>query len=80
MPQRITPVKVMSVSQDGECHLTITLELNINLTANGEIGASLQAQSEKPSKSRPIQEDDDVELTIPDFVSGMKLDFGKQVE
>jgi hypothetical protein len=80
MPQRITPVKVMSVSQNGECHLTITLELNINLTANGEIGASLQAQGEKPMKARPIQEDDDVELTVPDFVSGMKLDFGKQVE
>jgi hypothetical protein len=79
MPQRITPVKVMSVSQDGECHLTITLELNINLTANGEIGASLQAQGDKPALKQTTKDDDEVELTVPDFISGMKLDFGKNV-
>ncbi len=78
MPQRITPVKVMSVSKDGECHLTITLELNINLTTGGEVGASLAAVGEK--LKRQIQEDDDVELTVPDFISGMKLDFGKTVQ
>lgn len=78
MPQRITPVKVMSVSKDGECHLTITLELNINLTTGGEVNASLAALSEK-SKNM-VQEDDDVELTIPDFLSGMKLEFGKSVQ
>lgn len=66
------------MSKDGECHLTITLELNINLTTGGEVNASLAALSEK-SKNM-VQEDDDVELTIPDFLSGMKLEFGKSVQ
>ncbi len=74
MVQRISPIKVMTVSQDGECHLTITLELNINLNANGEIGASLQALAEKP-----VLKEDDPIFTIPDFVSGLKVDFGKKV-
>ena len=77
MVQRINPIKVMTVSQDGECHLTITLELNINLNANGEIGASLQSLAEKPIQKE--KDDEDPMLTIPDFVSGLKVDFGKKV-
>jgi hypothetical protein len=33
MAQRITPTKVVTVTKDGECHLVITLELNINLNS-----------------------------------------------
>lgn len=76
MAQRITPVKMITVSKEGECHLTITLELNINLSANGEIGASLQGVAEK---AKAVEKEDDPLFTVPDFLSGLKVDFGKNV-
>lgn len=76
MAQRISPVRIMSVSKDGECHLTITLELNINLNANGEVGASLQGVAEKIAK---VEKEEDPLFTVPDFVGGLKVNFGKTI-
>lgn len=72
MAQIISPVKMMTVTQDGECHLTITLELNINVNSSGDVVASL-AQTPIPKK---VEETD---LEIPDFLSGKKVTFGKKV-
>lgn len=66
---------MVTVTKDGECHLTITLELNINLGTNGEVGASLQALSDK--KPEAVEKDEDPLFTIPDFVGGLKVNFGK---
>jgi hypothetical protein len=72
MVQRISPSKIVTVTKDGECHLVITLELNINLMANGQIGATLVG-----NENMQMPKEDVFEYSIPDFTSGMKLDFGK---
>jgi hypothetical protein len=78
MPQRITPVtKTRVITQDGEVHMTIELELTLNLNINGtgEVVASATPNV------KVIKEDDDkVELQIPDFTSGPKLDFGQKID
>jgi hypothetical protein len=66
MVQRITPVKTQMVTQDGECHVTITLELNINV--NGEVSAQAV-----PVVEEKRAEPDKVELVIPDFSSGQTM-------
>ena len=77
MAQRITPVKMITVSKEGECHLTITLELNINLSANGEVGASLQGVAEK---AKVVENEDEEPLfTVHDFLGGLKVNFGIDV-
>lgn len=61
------------VTKDGECHLTITLELNINLNSDG-VTASVQSV-----KSPNMEDDDDkVIFEVPDFTSGNTIDFGKE--
>lgn len=77
MVQRIAPVKVMTVTQNGECHLTITLELNINLNSNGEVSASAVSETEVPKKI--VEKEKEPALEIPDFASGLKVNFGKKV-
>jgi len=74
MAQRITPTRVVTVTKEGECHLIITLELNINLNAQngvGNVSASVQ------SLDRAEVEEDNVEFTMPDFTSTKLVDFGK---
>lgn len=77
MAQRITPTKVVTVTKDGECHLVITLELNINLNSVSGDGQTVSASIK--SHDRADIEDDNVEFTIPDFSSlnSGKLVFGK---
>lgn len=78
MPQRITPTTRV-VTKDGECHLIITLELDINVNVNGQVNAQSSATPVEEPKS-PFEKDyDKVEFTIPDFQPGMKLNFGKEV-
>lgn len=74
MAQRIAPTKVVTVTKDGECHLVITLELNINLNGVGGVSASVQ------TADRAEVEDDNFQFTIPDFsaLSGKTVDFGKE--
>lgn len=75
MAQRMTPTKVVTVTKDGECHLVITLELNINLNSIGGDGKAISASIR--SLDRAEVDDDNIEFTIPDFSSGKVLNFGK---
>lgn len=75
MGQLITPTKVVTVTKDGECHLTITLELNINLNSLGDGGEKVSASLRSADKMEV--EDDNVDFMIPDFSSGQSLKFGK---
>jgi hypothetical protein len=73
MVQKISPARIVTVTKDGECHLTITLELNINVNGAGNVSASVK------SEDKFIQEDEDkIDFMIPDFLSGAKIDFGKK--
>lgn len=67
-----TPIAKV-VTKDGECHVTITLELNINLTGESSI-AGISAQSASIKKEEP----EEVNWAIPDFGASPKISFGKK--
>jgi hypothetical protein len=67
MPQLMKPTKVKIMPKDGELEIT----LNINITIDGQVTASAEN-----AKSVSVEEDK-VAQFIPDFKSGLKLNFGK---
>jgi len=70
MSQLIKPTtKVKIVPRDGELEIT----LNINITVDGKVTAS----AENAEVSVLKEKEEKTERVIPDFFSGMKLDFGK---
>lgn len=70
MSQLIKPTtKVKIVPRDGELEIT----LNINITVDGKVTAS----AENAEMSILKEKEEKTERIIPDFFSGMKLDFGK---
>lgn len=78
MPQVIKPSNITIVQgENGTGKLLITLELNINLNADG-MQASISAQKSSP---QPIaaEEDEVVGFEIPDFNATDQINFGKDV-
>jgi hypothetical protein len=73
MPRIVRPnqTQIKVVPRDGEIEIT----LNINITVDGEITASSEQAEVVAQKVKA--EEDKVERVIPDFMSGMKLKFGK---
>jgi hypothetical protein len=70
MSQLIKPsTKVKIVPRDGELEIT----LNINITVDGKVTAS----ADNAEVSILKEKEEKTERVIPDFFSGMKLDFGK---
>ncbi len=75
MPQLIKPVtKVKIVPRDGELEIT----LNINITVDGQISASSEEATVSIQSVQEKESEDKVQRFIPNFLSGMKLDFGKE--
>jgi hypothetical protein len=60
-------------TQKGECNIHITLDLNINL-AGGVVGI----ESVKATPKKIEKEEEDVKWAIPEFDSGIKVNFGKK--
>ena len=71
MVQLIRPNEVRIQTHEGECQVTIVLELNINLNTDGMSIAQSKKGQEAP------KDDDKVEWAIPDFTSSKKINFGK---
>jgi hypothetical protein len=69
MVQLLKPHEVKIITKEGECQVSITLDLNINL--NGEI-----AQVTTKVKQKEEEKEENV-WEIPDFSSGEKINFGK---
>lgn len=70
MPQIIRPQsKIKIVPREGELEIT----LNINITVDGKIMASANHADVEVCE----EEDEKAPHIIPDFLSGMKLNFGK---
>ena len=69
MVQRLKPHDVKLITKDGELQISITLELNINLNADG-LKVSATANTGIESK------EEDPMWEIPDF-SSKKIKFGK---
>lgn len=80
MAQRIVPSKVVTVTKEGECHVFITLDLNININAGGQfqVSPSQVAEPVEPEE----HEEDKTEWQIPEFgtFNSNLLNFGKDVE
>lgn len=77
MAQLIKASDVKVVTKDGECKLSISIDLNINLNT---LGVTVNAQSAKSSEvnQEDKKKDDDVAWQIPDFSAMPKLNFGKK--
>jgi hypothetical protein len=69
MPQLIKPVKLKVDPKNGEIEIT----LNININLDGKMSANSD-----DAKVSIDEEEDKVSHFIPDFGSGMKLNFGKK--
>jgi len=65
-----TQTKVMIVPRDGQLEIT----LNINITVDGKVVAS----SDDAEVRMAQDESEKTNHLIPDFVSGLKLKFGKE--
>lgn len=71
MPQIIRPAsKVRIVPRDGEIEIT----LNINITVDGKVVTS----ADNADVSVDEEPEEKTKHMIPDFFSGIKLDFGKK--
>ena len=72
MANRISPQSVKVITQDGEVHVLITLELNINLNSNEiQTVASSEKTEIKKEKESDIWE-------LQDFGNSPKINFGKE--
>lgn len=61
------------ITRDGELQVSITLDLNINLTTNGGIEVTAQAQAKKEEEKK-----EDTQWAIPDFGPSPRINFGKK--
>jgi hypothetical protein len=79
LPQLIKPQEVKVLTRQGECEVSIVLELNINLNADG-LNVVAQAKQAIPEKKEVVKEEkeNDFEWAIPDFGTSPKIKFGKQ--
>lgn len=78
MPQLIRPASVRVVPADGELEITLNINITIdgNLTATADNARSVSVQQVETKKEE--EPEDKVQHAIPDFFSGLKLDFGKK--
>jgi hypothetical protein len=78
MPQRIIPNKVVTMTKDGECHVIITLDLNININTSGQLQVdNLQAEAFPVA----AEVNESANWVVPDFGPSNSniLEFGKDV-
>ena len=74
MVQLIKPrSKIRIVPKDGELEIT----LNINITIDGAITGTQTANAKTHVYMDEEKEEEESDLLIPDFTSGVSLNFGK---
>jgi hypothetical protein len=61
-----------TVTEQGECRVFINVQLDINVNGDGSITAKVNA--------KPIEEESQPDWSIPDFSSGTKMKFGKEIK
>ena len=72
MVRIVHPVQTQVVTKQGECVVTIALDININISADGSLSVSAKAaRTNEP-------EEEKVDWAVPDFGKGQKLKFGKE--
>lgn len=77
----LKPNTVKVVTQDGELHVTISLELTINLNSDDlKIAvAPTHVVSDSSVAKKTVVTNDNPMWEIPDFTSTPKVEFGKKV-
>lgn len=75
MVQRLSGQQVKVITKDGECH--ITLDININIEDIKVALEGFQAGALGQKAKIEEEEKDDFKWEIPDFGSGEIIDFGK---
>jgi len=74
MVQVIKPHEVKVITQQGEVTVSIVLELNINLNADGGLNVATRAVAKEAPKE--LEKPEGVEWAIPEFDSA-RIKFGK---
>ena len=67
MAQLIKASDIKVVTKDGECKLSISIDLNINLNTSGVQNAKVEQKKEESAM-----------WEVPDFAQMPKLNFGKK--
>lgn len=78
MAQLIKASDVKVITKDGECRLSISIDLNVNLNASG---IAVGVQNTKVEQVTQQEKENTKESTlweIPDFTPMPKLNFGKK--
>lgn len=79
LPQLIKPKEVKVVTKDGECQVSIVLELNINLNTDNVV-VSAQAIKQEIKQETKQEKPKESGWEIPDFENFPKINFGKKQE
>ena len=79
MPQLLKSPVTKVITKDGECEITLCIELTINLNGDLNSGAAIAATSVKTKQDEPDDDSEDSTWAIPDF-NTQKIKFGKKVE
>ena len=70
----LKPIKIQTITKEGECVVTIALDINIHLDGD-------QLKITTNTKEEPKEEKkDSSSWTLPDFNSFGKVKFGKKIE
>lgn len=76
MAQLIRPKsKIKIIPREGELEITLNIHITIEGELTGSSTANLQTQM-----SMDLPKEDEAEPLIPDFTSGVSLEFGKKTE
>jgi hypothetical protein len=74
LAQLIKSSDIKVVTKEGECKLSITIDLNLNLNSSGiQVGANVVEKSGEVAKK-----EEKTAWEIPDFTTMPKLNFGKK--
>jgi hypothetical protein len=77
MVQIIKPGTTKVITKDGECEITISIELNINLNQSGITVSAQSVQAEAKEIKQEVKEPESTNWAIPDFSNLKKVQFGK---
>ncbi len=74
MPQLIKPNEVKVVTKDGECQISVVLEININLNSDNVTISTQSIKQEKQEKPKS----NNFDWEVPNFEASPKIQFGKK--
>jgi hypothetical protein len=82
MPQLFKKSYVRVEGEGGECHVHVTLDLNITLKTDGSLDVQAKARpTVEGSQVEEVQEEtNETAWVVPAFTGGKRINFGKKDE